>query len=109
MGTRLIPDNSAVESLPGVDRHYYEKQIGPASPFDDTYAFRLAAARAKDTARHKLIRAVQKTATEADRGGFDFEGTGRGVIKNQTDDVARGLVKRSIDGVDGAPDDAIKL
>lgn len=110
MATKFVPDSSSNEpDIPGVDRHYYEKQIGPASPFDDTYAFRLAVARAKDKARHKLIRAVQAAADEADRSGFDFAGTGRGIIKYHTDDVARGLVKRSVDGVDGAPDDAIKL
>lgn len=107
MPTRLVPDNDTEAALPGVDRHYYEKQIGAGSPFDETYAFRLAVARAKDDARHKLIRAVQAERDKADAG--QFYGTGQGVILNRTDDVARSLVKRSIDGVDGAPDNDIKL
>lgn len=107
MPTTFIPQVGNEESLPGVDRHYYEKQVGPASPFDDKHAFKLAAARAKDTARHKLIRAVQAERDKAVAG--QFHGTGVGVILNRTDDVARSLVTRSIDGVDGASDDAIKL
>jgi hypothetical protein len=91
------------EDIPGVDRHYYENQIGPKSPFDDTYEFRLAAAIAKDKARHQLIRAVQKADEEArfNRGRLEE-------FADITNEVAFGTT-RTIDGVEGAPDNAIKL
>ena len=89
--------------LEGVDRHHYEKQIGPSSPFDRTHAFRLATARAKDRARHKLIRAIRKKEREA-RGNSltglgDFSQAARREVYAQ----------RTVDGVKGATDDAIKL
>lgn len=89
--------------IPGVDPHYYEKQIGPASPFDDTYEFRLATARAKDAAREQLIDAIRKADTDARYNMGKFE-----EFRNISNEVAFGTT-RTIDGVEGLPDNAIKL
>lgn len=114
--TTFQPGNQAVETLDGVDRHFYEKQIGPASPFDDTYAFRLAAARAKDTARHKLINRIRQEERKARANrsiGAEIgdivsghEGDARAFLESERRDI---IARRTIDGVEGAPDDAIKL
>ncbi len=104
MPLRLVRDGTIEnEDIPGVDRHYYVNQIGPKSPFDDTYEFRLAAAIAKDKARHQLIRAVRKADEDAryNRGRLEE-------LADITNQVAFG-VTRSVDGVEGAPDNAIKL
>lgn len=104
MPTRFEPGNSAsVEQLEGVDRHYYEKQVGPSSPFDSTHAFRLAAAIAKDRARHELIKAIR--AQEREARGNSFTGLG------DVSPAARSEVyaQRAVDGVKGATDDSIKL
>lgn len=89
--------------LDGVDRHYYEKQVGPSSPFDETWAFRHAAAVAKDRARHNFIRAIRDKEREIK--GNSFTGVG------DFSDAARREIyaQRSVDGVKGATDDAIKL
>lgn len=97
MPTTVKPDGDQSSFVDGVDRHYYENQVGAASPFDDTFQFRLAAARAKDRARHHLIKAVRVEAAKA-RGGMISDGA-----------TARAAERRSIDGVEGATDDAIKL
>lgn len=104
MATRFVPDtNSNDPDIPGVDRHYYENQIGAASPFDDTYAFRLAVARAKDEARHQLIKTIKKTAEGA--------ASDRGVLEEAKSFSSGERVTwtRSIDGMEGAPDNDIKL
>lgn len=104
MVTTFKPDAAASDGdIPGVDRHYYENQVGPSSLTDDTFAFRLATAVAKDKARHELIRAVQKANRDARSdlfGAQDYEA----FIGNGTQSFTR-----SIDGVEGASDDAIKL
>lgn len=95
--------DNAGGDLEGVDRHYYEKQVGPSSPFDETHAFRRAAARAKDRARHQLIRAIRDKEREARGNSFtglgDFSQAARSEVYAQ----------RTVDGVKGATDDAIKL
>lgn len=51
MPNRFVKDSSAdaAGDLPEIDRHFYEDKVEPSSsPFDDTYAFRMAAAVAKD-------------------------------------------------------------
>lgn len=103
MGTELQPDNDASAFVEGVDRHYYEKQVGPSSPFDDTHAFRLAAARAKDKARHQLIRAVQQEEERLRSESLSGLGDYSQEARRNT------IANRSVDGVKGAPDDAIKL
>lgn len=103
MVTHVKPDPQA-EWVDGLDRHYYERQLGPTSPFDDQYQFKLAAARAKDKARHLLVKAVRE---EARRARYN-----RGVTQ-ELGDILRGrqatTEKRYIDGVEGATDEAIKL
>lgn len=104
MPTTFKADSGSVEQLEGVDRHFYAKQVGPASPFDDTYAFRLAAARAKDTARHKLIKRIREEERKA-RGDRSV-GAELGDIFSGREKL---VAQRTVDGVKGAPDDAIKL
>ena len=103
MATHIKPDPQA-ECVDGLERHYYERQLGPTNPFDDQYQFKLAAARAKDKARHLLVKAVRKAARDA---RFN-----RSVGRELTD-VLTGrqatVEKRFIDGVEGASDEAIKL
>jgi hypothetical protein len=102
MTTTFKPDAAASDGdIPGVDRHYYENQVGPSSLTDDTHAFRLAAAVAKDTARHQLIRAVRKANEDARANSLT--GLGKDTISDSI------YWTRSIDGVEGASDDAIKL
>lgn len=103
MVTQIKTDTQA-QWVDGVDRHYYEKQVGAANPFDDKYQFKLAAARAKDKARHEMIRAVRNAAQDArERRG----------VGQELGDILSGRQatseKRWVDGVEGAPDDAIKL
>jgi hypothetical protein len=101
MATKLVPDNNSSDFVEGIDRHYYQNQVGPASPFDTTHAFRLAAAIAKDKARHQMVRAVR----EADRKARSESFTGFG-----NDSLMGAMsVSRSINGVEGAPDENIKL
>lgn len=97
MRTTVKPDGSP-EYVDGLDRHYYERQVGAASPFDHTHQFKLAAARAKDQARHQLVKAVRVEAAKA-----------RGDLNAASGRAARDGERRSVDGVEGAPDDAIKL
>jgi hypothetical protein len=105
MPSRFSEDGSsaATESLEGVDRHYYEKQIGPSSPGDNTQAFKLAAAVAKDRARHELIKAIRvedaRLRGDSIVGIGDFSGEARANV----------YANRTVDGVRGASDDAIKL
>ena len=102
MPTRFVPDAEDNDpDFPGVDRHYYERQVGASSPFDPTHAFRLAAAVAKDRARHELIKAVHQA--DADARANSFTGLGNQSINDAA------AWSRTIDGVDQAPDDAIKL
>lgn len=102
MPSTFVPDAGAGDAdIPGVDRHYYRNQVGASSPFDDTHAFRMAAAVAKDRARHDLIKAVRKADQDARYNSF----TGFG--KDSLTDAMS--IARSIDGVEGANDDAIKL
>lgn len=101
--TRLERGADEGEAIAGVDRHYYERQVGPADPFDPAHAQRLAAAVAKDRARHKLIRAIRQADVDARAGGVDF--TGLGLVGTDQDLAA----SRSIDGVAGASLDNIKL
>lgn len=113
MVSKFVPgqdDNSP--DIPGVDRHYYEHQLGPRGPqghfdlspgsiFDDSYPFRLAVARAKDEARHQLIRAIKDADRDARAASFTGFGN-QGLL----DSIS---ISRSIDGVEGIPDNDIKL
>lgn len=96
--TKIVPDNSG-EFVDGVDRHYYANQVISKGPWDTTFAFRKAAAHAKDRARHNQIRAIRAEAAKA-RGDFNALS---GRAAGRDGDI------RSIDGVKGAPDSAIKL
>ena len=105
MPTTFKPDGGNNETLDGVDRHYYEKQVrAGGAGIDDTYAFRLAAARAKDTARHNLIKRVREEAAKARYGRSIGQELGD-ILSGRQDAVEN----RTVDGVKGAPDDAIKL
>lgn len=101
MPVNLKPDSDQSDFVDGVDRHFYQNQVGPSSPFDDTHGFRLATAIAKDRARHQLIRAVRKADQDARYNSFT--GLGNDSISDVTS------ISRSIDGVERAPDEAIKL
>lgn len=115
MATRLVPDPSELTQVVdehgrisnSYDRHFYEKQVQRGAAWDTSYAFRLATAKAKDRARNQLASAVQMEARQAQRqaagglGGFrDF---------NSVLGQAHAKVTRSINGVEGAPLDDIKL
>lgn len=115
MPSRLVPDPGQLEQVVddmghvsnNYDPHFYEKQVQRGAAWDTTYAFRLATAKAKDRARNQLARAVQSEARQAQwkaaggLGGFrDF---------NSVLGEAHAKVKRSINGVEGAPLDDIKL
>lgn len=102
MPIRFVPDHEPEETLEGVDRHFYEKQVPPSGPFQDN-SFKLAAARAKDKARHDLIKAVRQKAIDANYNMGRIEEAGHFLSGESI------TWKRSIDGVEGAPDDAIKL
>ena len=97
----FIPDaNAPADDLPGVDRHFYENQIPPATPWNDT-SFARAAAVAKDRARHDLIKAVHQADQDARSDSF----TGFGDLG-----IAASIsISRTIDGTEGLSDDAIKL
>lgn len=101
MGTKFVRDNDTSDFVDGVDRHFYENQVGPSSPFDTTHDFKLAAAVAKDKARHQMIRAVRKADEDARAGSFS--GFGNDSLMDSMS------VSRSINGVEGAPDENIKL
>lgn len=102
MPVKFIPDdNDSDPDIPGVNRHFYEEQVGSASPFDDTWAFRVATARAKDEARHKLIKAVQEADQQARYNSFAGFGN-----DSLTESMS---VTRSIDGDERAPLDSINL
>jgi|SRR4051812_15787165 hypothetical protein len=112
MPIRLIKGADEPGDLDGVDRHFYENQVGPSSLFDDAHAFRLATARAKDQARHKLIRAVREE--EARVKAETFAGVKLDSMFNVSDDFSAEarrnvLQNRTVDGAKGAGDDAIKL
>lgn len=102
MATKIIPDNGTSDFVDGADRHFYEKQVtGSSSPFDPTYDFRLAAAMAKDKARHQLIRAVR----DADHQARADSLTGFG-----NDSLIGSMsISRSINGVEDTLDENIKL
>ena len=106
MPTEFKPDPYATDYVEGVSRTYYQDQVQQNhSAFDDEFEFKLAAAHAKDQARHKLIRAMQDKAKEfrLNQGRLqDLEGFLSGNRFNENE-------KRTVDGVEGAPDDAIKL
>jgi hypothetical protein len=96
---RFVTDNGDTEDIGDIDPHFYEKQVAPSSPFGSN-AFDLAVAVAKDRARVQLVKAVRQADLDARSKGFGLglQGFSNGV-----------LIKRSVDGVNGAPDDAIKL
>jgi hypothetical protein len=99
VGNIWIDTGEGPEDIGDVDNHFYEKQVPPSGPFGDN-AFALATARAKDTARMQLIKAIRQADLDARGKGF---GLG---LAGFSDGV---LIKRSVDGVNGASDDAIKL
>ena len=115
MATKVVPDGDESAFVEGVDRHYYRRQVGPSSPFDNTHAFRLAAAIAKDKARHKLIKAVRKEEQriKSERGvfqEFSDRANNPGGDADYSKQARRNvLANRTVDGVKGASDDAIKL
>lgn len=117
MATRFVPDPEAQQDIPGglarYNPRYYQDQVAVGSALDTTYEFRVAAAHAKDRARNQLVSAIkleEKRLREQQLTTFslsyltddfnkDFSGEAKGNV----------LATRSIDGVDGADDDAIKL
>ncbi|MBR1198829.1 hypothetical protein JQ574_22795 [Bradyrhizobium sp. AUGA SZCCT0158] len=115
MPVKFIPgqDDPAAD-LDGVDKHYYRNQVGPSSPFDTTHAFRWAEARAKDRARHNLIRAVrkeeQRLRNETFAGGVRVDSSLNVVVDDFSAEARQNVLNnRTIDGIAGAKDDAIKL
>jgi len=102
MAIRFVPDaDSGDPDIPGVDRHFYENQALASGGLDN--AFEIATARAKDEARHQLIKAVKITAerSEADIGRFDEAAS---FLSGE-----RLAWTRVIDGIEGAPDNDIKV
>jgi hypothetical protein len=66
--TTFIADDSDVPDNSGqIDAQFYQRQVPSSGPFGDN-AFALAAARARDKARVKLIRAIQ---AEQDQKALD--------------------------------------
>jgi hypothetical protein len=115
MPFRIVTDDGDTEDIGDVDSHFYEKQVAPSGPFGSN-AFALATARAKDKARVQLIKAVRKADADARSTGLGLglQGFSAGVLIStsggETKLVAPGVLRsRTIDGVPGAPDDAIKL
>jgi hypothetical protein len=107
MGSVFVPDN-APNDFGAIDSRYYQRQVPPASLTNDR-AFEMAVAAAKDKARVALIKAV-RAADEAARGSRSSA--------EELSDIWSGQQKsgqvtfystRSIDGVDGARDEVIKL
>jgi hypothetical protein len=112
---RLVTDNGDTEDIGDVDSHFYEKQVPPNGPFGSN-AFALATARAKDKARVQMIKAIRKADAEAMSTGLGLglQGFSEGVLISTSGGETKlglsGVVRsRTIDGVLGAPDDAIKL
>jgi hypothetical protein len=104
MPTSFIPGTDDTEYAEGVSRTYYQDQVrGSHSVFDSQFEFKLAAAHAKDRARHKLIKAVRDKAIEVRQSQGRLEELG-GFFTGD-----RMVQDREIDGLLGAPDDAIKL
>jgi hypothetical protein len=116
MAVTFIPDpqQDNTPSGDGYNKHLYADAVQPGSIWDTTYEFRRAAAAAKDTARNQLRHAIkleeqrlleQQLTTlsgsylTSDPFSSDFSGQARSNV----------MVTRSIDGVEGAPDNAIKL
>lgn len=100
MPVKYEPDRDTVDPIPGVDRHFYRNQVlANSSSSGETLAFQLAAADAKDRARHEMIKAVRAEAAKAS-GNFNTLSGRAAATDNE---------RRTIDGVTGAPDDAIKL
>jgi hypothetical protein len=108
MTSVFVPDN-APNDFGAIDNRYYQRQVPPASLTNDR-AFEMAVAAAKDKARVALIKAV-RAADEAARDS-------RGSAVEELSDIWSGQQKsgqvtfystRSIDGVDGAKDEVIKL
>jgi hypothetical protein len=112
--TKLQPDTDSSEAIEGIDRHYYANQVVSGGPWDRTYPFRMAAAHAKDRARHHLLKAIwmeeQRLASQTFTGGLALT-SGVSIVRADFSQQARAnvLANRTVDGVKGASDDAIKL
>lgn len=102
MAISFLPDPDAPDDIPGVDRHFYENQVPPSTTWSDT-SFKQAAAAAKDRARYELIKAVQQANLERLTDAGRLEELGSFISGEQVQWT------RSIDGVEGAPDNDIKL
>ena len=102
--TRFVDDPSQDADLPGVDPRYYQKRVGAGDPWDTGYAIRQATAAAKDSARKKLIKTIQDEEEKARQNSL--MGLGETHDRNA---IGSSLAEREIDGVKGAPDNAIDL
>jgi hypothetical protein len=119
--TRFSEGNEpgAYEGMGGWDHLYYRKQVQGGGvfwggAFDDTFAFRYAAAKAKDMARNALIRAVRTEARRLQEEsnttlGLDYLNRDHDIAAFNGQAAGNARVQRSVDGVPDAPDDAIKL
>ncbi|MDP1866998.1 MAG: hypothetical protein Q8L13_11745 [Bradyrhizobium sp.] len=114
MAITLIKGPDAPDKIEGVERHHYANQVVSRGPLDHTYAFRKAAAHAKDRARHNQIKAIRKEEARLRSEAFAGSVTlspGLDIVRADFSDQARAnvLANRTIDGVRGASDDDIKL
>lgn len=113
MGTTFIPDPQIQSNGRVVTHndHFYRDQVTGGGPFDTSFAFRWATASALDKARNNLIDAVGNEARQLRQ---EQASTLSGFVSDGATDFraevnANVMATRSIDGVEGAPDDAIKL
>lgn len=107
MPSTFIPDSDGFDYADGLDAHYYQNQVPPSGPLDDR-SFEMAAARAKDKARHQLVKRVrvERQRVRDERGLSKVAEFGAML---QYGDASHVDVTMSVDGVPASSDDAIKL
>jgi hypothetical protein len=113
--TKYIPDPEQPDDVGTThswNHKLYRDQVGSGAPWDTTFAFRYAVAHAKDRARNELIKTVRREARrlqEESRSNLTtfLKDDSLSSFNDQAKDSV--LTQRKIDGVDGLPDDAIKL
>lgn len=114
MPSSFVPDNEAVPSGADWDPTYYRRRVERGADWDTTYAFRLAEAAAKDSARNQLIAAIRLEEKRLQEQALTTLGTDyltretqRAAFAGQA--RANVYAQRTVDGVKGATDEAIKL
>jgi hypothetical protein len=115
--TKYIPDReepSEVGAVHSWNHKYYRNQVQAGAPWDTTFAFRYAVAHAKDRARNELIRAIRMEAQRLQEEsrttlGIDYLTRNDDLASFDNQAKSNVLAQRKINGVEGAPDDAILL